>query len=124
MVEFSHPVIPHHQNVDSMVDHVIHFLAPRIFNNHLINEADGFDDHSPVRKGVIGFFLFDFVEFVTGQAYDQIFPQSFCPAQEIDVAAMQNIIAAVCDDSFTHKLKIRNNPRNKRQPFKQLPGSD
>ena len=71
-------------------------LVPVLLGNHQIHIADGLQELFPLLIGEIADLILLFqVEFIGGKGDNQIVPQRFGPAEQVDVTVMQQVKGSV-----------------------------
>lgn len=100
IIKFAGPIITHREQIDIMGNHIFGFLIPRHFRDHQIDIGDRLKKFFALFVGEMGCLAFACVEFIRGQADDQIIAQAFGAFKKANMAEMQGIKRAVCQNFF------------------------
>src|SRR5690606_4867309 len=99
-VELAFPVVPHHEHRRPVAANVVDLLFPRVLREHLVDVPDGFEHRLPVLVVQQRRLVLALVEFVRGQTHHQPVTQRPRPAQEVDVADVEDVKRSVGDDGL------------------------
>ena len=107
-VELPFPVITHDEGINVIFMHVAALLIPVFFRDHQIHVADRLQERFSLLIGEIAFLLlFLPVEFVRGEADDQVIAVSLRPAEQIDMSVMKQVKGSVCNHA-SHDNQLPN----------------
>src|SRR5690606_38134790 len=99
-VEPPFPVVTHHKDGSAILSDVIHLLFPCMFGKHFVHIPDRLEHRLPVLVVQQRRLVLTLVEFVRGQTHHQPVTQRPRPAQEVDVADVEDVKRSVGDDGL------------------------
>ena len=100
-VKFAFPVVADHECIYVILVHVGFLLFPAFFRNYEVYVSYRLDEGLTLLVCEVAFLLLGIpVEFIGGYRDDQVISKGFGSSQEIDVSVVEQIVCAVCDDSF------------------------
>ena len=94
-VEGALPVVAHNEGIDVVAFDVGDFLFPVLFRDHQIYVADSLNDFFSLGVGHDGFFVFDAVEFIGGEGYDEVIAEFAGTHEKVHVAVVEEVEGAV-----------------------------
>ena len=107
IVELADPVRAHREDIHVVAPDIVDLLAFVFLHDDLVRQARGLDGGDALDKRLLVVDLpSGFVIVVARDADDQIIAERLRPLQKPDMAVVQQVVGAVCDD-LDHKLSLR-----------------